>query len=147
MKSNMRKGFDYVGVSVSYICHDGKGNYLMSKRSTNCRDEHGTWDFGGGGLDLGCSVENTLLKELKEEYCVTPVSYEFVGYYDLFRKIEDKDTHWLALNFIVLVNPDEVKNGEPHKFDELKWFKLDNLPSPLHSAAPLFIKRYGDKLK
>ncbi len=142
----MQKGIDYVGVTVSYICHDGKGNYIMNKRSKNCRDEHGTWDFGGGGLDFGDTVEETLKKELREEYCVENISYEFLGYYDLFRELNGKKTHWLALNFLVLVDPKEVKNGEPHKFDDLQWFKIDNLPTPLHSAMPLFIKKYKDKL-
>jgi len=76
----MQKGFDYVGVTVSYICHDGEGNFLMNKRSINCRDEHGAWDFGGGGLDFGDTVEKTLYKEIKEEYCVEPSSHEFLGY-------------------------------------------------------------------
>ncbi|MEI7709419.1 MAG: hypothetical protein WCI76_01755 [bacterium] len=49
----MQKGVDYIAVGVSYFCHDGKGNYLMNKRSKNCRDEHGTWDLGGGGLEIG----------------------------------------------------------------------------------------------
>ena len=54
----MEKGIDYIGVGVSFICHDGKGNYLMNKRSKNCRDEHGKWDFGGGAVDF--SQENTV---------------------------------------------------------------------------------------
>lgn len=36
--------------------------------------------------------------------------------------------------------------GEPHKFTEVAWFKLNNLPKPLHSQFPDFIKRYKDKL-
>ncbi len=143
----MEKGIDYIGVTVSYICHDGEGNYLMSKRSKNCRDEHGTWDFGGGGLDRGDTVEKTLLKELKEEYCVEPITYEFLGYYDLFRQHDGKKTHWLALNFLVQVDPTQVRNGEPHKFDDLQWFKIDALPQPLHSAMPLFVEKYKEKLK
>lgn len=142
----MQKGIDYIGVTVSYICHDGKGNFVMSKRGQNCRDERGTWDFGGGGVDFGDTVEQTLLKELKEEYCVDPIKYEFMGYYDLFREHEGKKTHWIALNFLVLVNPAQVQNGEPHKFDEVRWVQLDNLPQPLHPAMNLFIGKYKDKL-
>lgn len=49
----MKKGEDYTGVSIVYLCHDGKGRYLLAKRSVNCRDEHGVWDCGGGGLEFG----------------------------------------------------------------------------------------------
>ena len=143
----MQKGIDYVGITVSYFCHDGKGNYIMSKRGKNARDEQGTWDFGGGGLDFGDSVEKTLLKETKEEYGVDLISYEFLGYYDLFRENEGKKTQWLALNFLVLIDPTQVKNCEPHKFDEVKFVRMDNLPTPLHSAMKIFIEKYKNKLK
>lgn len=71
----MQKGVDYIGVGVSYYCHDGHGKYLMNKRGMNCRDEHGAWDFGGGGIDFGEKVEETLQRELREEYCVENVKY------------------------------------------------------------------------
>ena len=38
----------------------------MSKRSVNARDEHGKWDIGAGGIELGQTVEETLEKEIKE---------------------------------------------------------------------------------
>lgn len=81
----MRKGFEYPGISVSYFCHDGQGNFVMAKRGVNCRDEHGTWDPGGGGLEFGDTVENTLRKEIKEEYCTDILKFEFLGYRDAHR--------------------------------------------------------------
>lgn len=143
----MNKGVDYVGISVSYMCHDGKGNFLLNKRSKNCRDEHGTWDFGGGGLDFGYSVEDLMKKELMEEYCISPLNYEFLGYLDIFRNLDGKDTHWISLEFLVEVDREKVKNGEPHKFDELGWFRLDNLPSPAHSSQKVLLEKFKDKLK
>jgi len=142
----MQKGIDYVAVCVGYLCHDGNGNFLFNKRSKNCRDEHGTWDFGGGGLDFGDTVLETMHKELQEEYCVEPVSYEFLGWEDLFRTIDGKKTHWLSIDFLVLIDREKVKNGEPHKFDELGWFRLDNLPEPLHSSVPGILEKFRDRL-
>ena len=63
----MKKGTDYIGVTVSYFCHDGKGNYVFNKRSVNCRDEHGRWDNGGGGLGVGENVLDPLPTQGKEE--------------------------------------------------------------------------------
>lgn len=131
----MKKGEDYTGITIIYTCHDGDGNYLLNKRGINCRDEQGSWDFGGGGLEFGDTVENTLRKEIMEEYCTDVISYEFLGYRDVHRENNGKKTHWLALDFKVLVDPKKVKNGEPHKFDEIGWFKLDQLPTPLHSQC------------
>ncbi len=142
----MQKGVDHVGITVSYMCHDGDGNFVMTKRSTNCRDEHGTWDFGGGGVDFGDSIEKTLVKEIKEEYCVDVENFEFLGYRDLFRTMNGTPTHWLSLVFLVKVDRSKVKNGEPHKFDDLQWFRLDNLPTPLHSMIPAHLEKFKDKL-
>lgn len=142
----MKIGEDYTGVTIVYLCHDGKGDILLSKRSKNCRDEHGRWDPGGGGLEFGDTVENTLKKEIMEEYCTDVMSYEFLGYRDVHREHNGKKTHWIALDFKVLVDPSKVSNGEPHKFDAVEWFSLDTLPFPLHSQFPTFLKLYRDKI-
>ena len=142
----MKKGEDYTGVSIIYLCHDGKGNYLLNKRSVQARDENGRWDCGGGGLEFGDTVENTLKKEIQEEYCTDVIGYEFLGYRDVHRMNNGRPTHWIALDFKVLVDRDKVKNGEPHKFDEIGWFKLGEFPEPLHSQLPLFLRDYKNRI-
>ena len=142
----MQKGVDYVGITVVYFCHDGKGNVLLSKRGKNSRDEHGTWDPGGGGVEFGDTIEDTLRKEIAEEYCTDILDYEFLGYRDILREHNGKKTHWIAIEFKVLVDREKVKNGDPHKFDAVEWFTLKNLPSPLHSQFPDFLEKYKDKL-
>lgn len=135
------KGVDYPGVTVCYLCHDGTGRFVMNLRSKNCRDEHGTWDGGGGGVDFGDTIETTLRKEVKEEYGVDALEIQFMGYREMFREHNGKKTHWIALDFKVLVDPKQVKNGEPHKFEKIGWFTLDTLPHPLHSQVPAFFKK------
>lgn len=142
----MEKGIDFIGITVVYFCHDGKGNYVLSKRGKNSRDEVGRWDPGGGALEFGQTVERTLKREIKEEYCTDILSYEFLGFQDVFRKLKGKRSHWLALVFKVLIDRSKVKNGEPHKFDQVAWFRFDDLPNPLHSQLIPFIKKYKDKL-
>lgn len=159
--NGMQKGIDHTGISIIFFCHDGEGNFLLSKRSANCRDEHGTWDPGGGGLELHDTVLDTLRKEIKEEYCTAVLAHEFLGYRDVHRHAPQKarlrysgatgehngqKTHWLALDFKVLVDKNKAKNGEPHKLDAIGWFRLDALPSPLHSQFPYFLEKYRDKL-
>lgn len=143
----MKKGEDYVGVVVSFFCHDGKGEYVFTKRSINCRDEHGRWDCGGGSLELHDTVEETLHKEIREELCTEVLSYEFLGYRDVHRESGGARTHWIALDFKVLVDRESVRNGEPHKFDAVEWFALDALPTPLHSQIAEEIELYRDRLE
>ncbi len=143
----MKKGFDCIGITVSFLCHDGEGNVLLNKRSVHCRDEHGHWDCGGGSVEFGQTIERTLRKEIKEEYNADVQSFEFLGYRDVFRVQEGQDTHWLSLDFLVKVDRAQVKNNEPHKFDELEWFKWGELPTPMHSQFPQFLKQYNQKIK
>jgi 8-oxo-dGTP diphosphatase len=142
----MKKGQDYIGVTVSFFCHDGEGNYVLQKRSTNCRDEHGRWDCGGGGIELGDTIEQTLKKEISEEYGVEVTDYEFLGVRDVHREQKGAKTHWVSIDYRVQLDRTKVRNGEPHKFEEIGWFSLDALPEPLHSALPLALEDYREKL-
>lgn len=142
-----KKGVDFTGVAVVYFCHDGAGNVLLNKRGVNSRDEQGRWDIGGGGVEFGIPVEENLRNEIREEYMTDVLAYEFLGFRDVHRENAGAKTHWIGLDFKVLVDRSKVKNGEPHKIDEVKWFTLDTLPSPIHSQIPTFIKLYEKKLR
>ena len=144
-----RIGVDYVGVTTAFYCHDGKGNFLLHKRSKNTRDNHGDWDVGGGKLEHGLTRRANVLKEIEEEYGCKGVIQEELPAYEIFRENNGDKTHWVAFPFIVKVNPREVRNNEPHKIDELGWFKLTKLPKPLHPASAIgfmqnkkFFKKY-----
>ncbi|MBU1033654.1 NUDIX domain-containing protein [Patescibacteria group bacterium] len=141
----MIPGIDYPAISIVFFCHDGCGNYLFSKRSVKCRDEHGCYDPGGGLLELHETVDQLLHRELQEEYNLEPLKYEFLGMREMHRANEGKKTHWIALDFKVLVDPSKVKNNEPHKFDELVWHRMNNLPNPMHSQFSVALEKYKDR--
>jgi ADP-ribose pyrophosphatase YjhB (NUDIX family) len=143
----MKKGIDYLAVGIVFFCHDGKGSVLLNKRSDKSRDERGTWDPGGGAVEIGESVENTVTRELKEEYCTKAINSEFLGYRDVHRIDEEGNkTHWVMLDFKVLVDKKKVKNGVPDKHEKIGWFNLNKLPKPLHSQFPFFLKKYKSAL-
>lgn len=144
----MQKGIDSIGVTVSFFCHDGHGKFLLAKRGQNARDERGKWDIGGGAIEFGQTVDQALESEIREEYCTDIVSKEFLGYQDVFRTQNGQQTHWIALYFRVQVDPTTVKNGEPHKLDEMKWFTKETMPpdEELHSQGPYFFQTYAEKL-
>jgi 8-oxo-dGTP diphosphatase len=129
----MKQGFDYIGVTVCFYCHDGKGNLLLNKRSQNCRDEKGRWDCGGGAVKFGETWEQAARREIKEEYCCEIVKLDFVGVNNVLRTHEGRKTHWVAVIFAAQLEPKKVKICDKDKIDEIAWFKLNKLPKPLHS--------------
>lgn len=139
----MKKGIDVPGVCVVFYCHDGKGNFIMGKRSKTTRDERGRWDPGGGAIEFGETAEEALVREIKEEYGTDVLEIEFLGYRDAHRTDHSgNNTHWVALDFKVLVNAKKVKNTAPLDHDEVDWFTLDNLPKPVHSQLSIFLRKY-----
>ena len=138
--------FILLGIGVAFFCHDGNGKFLMQKRSVHARDEYGKWETGGGGIEFGHTVEDTLRKEIQEEYGTDVLEYEFLGYRDVHREHKGKSTHWIMIDFKVLVDPANVQIGEPDMCDEIGWFRLDALPDNIHSQIPRVLELYRDKL-
>jgi len=144
----MKKGVDFTGISTVFFCHDGQGNILMHKRSKNCRDEQGNWDIGGGGLEFGLSPEENLRKEIMEEYGVEVIECSLLGHRNVNRKLVDgTPTHWIAFDYLVLVDRNKIILGDPDKMEVIEWFTLDNLPESLHSQLPFFLADYQERLE
>lgn len=119
----------------------------MGKRSQKARDEHGTWDVGGGGLKWGQTAEENVRREVKEEYGAEVLEITFMGYDDVFRNLADgTPTHWLALRFAVRVDRDQVSIQEPELQEDGGWFTLDDLPTPLHSQMMPFFNKYKNEI-
>ncbi|MCX6727754.1 MAG: NUDIX domain-containing protein [Candidatus Saccharibacteria bacterium] len=127
------RGIDYIGVTINFLVHDGKGNILLQKRSKNCRDEQGRWDIGGGAVEFGETLDEAVIREVREEYRTEPIELELNKVFTALREHEGMKTHWVGINYTVLVDPETVSIGEPHKADELGWFGADSLPDPMHS--------------
>lgn len=123
----------------------------MHMRSTNCRDEKGAWDSGGGKLEFGLTLEENVLKEIQEEYGCDAIIEEQLPAITLLRQSpEGTNTHWIIVPFILLIteeNSKKVKIGDPEKMVEIGWFTLSNLPNPLHSGFQKTVTRYKNNFK
>jgi 8-oxo-dGTP diphosphatase len=138
----MKIGFDYIGITTPFYCIDSQGRILLHKRTTECRDEHHRWDTGSGKLEKGLTLEQNALQEVLEEYGCKGEIAGTLPAHDIFRTQDGEATHWVAVPFFVKVNPDDVKNNEPHKIAEIGWFTLDSLPEPLHTGFAFTLSKY-----
>ncbi|MBI4032665.1 NUDIX domain-containing protein [Candidatus Berkelbacteria bacterium] len=129
----MQPGVDHIGVTCIFACHDDAGRIVLAKRNNSARDEKGRWDLGGGRVHFGETLEQTVRREVREEYGTDPIEVTLLHAYSALRMNDGVPTHWVALLHAVRVNPAEVYLAEPHKFTELGWFSLEALPTPLHS--------------
>jgi 8-oxo-dGTP diphosphatase len=142
-----KKGVDSIGVAVICFCHDGKGKYLVEKRSQNTRDEQGNWSTGGGSVEFGEHIEDAVRREAREEYSTELLDIEFLGFRDVHRTNSDgQKTHWVVFDYRARVDPATVKIGEPDMTDELRWVAIADIPSPRHSQFAVFLEKYTDVL-
>lgn len=127
----MKAGVDYVGIYVVSVCHDGEGNVLYTHRSSKARDEQEKWNIGAGGtLEVGESLHECLLRELKEETGADAKEIEYLGHREIFREKGEVKTHWIGHYYKVLVDKDEVRVME-ESCDGILWQSFHNHPSPM----------------
>ena len=99
------------------------GSVLLARRSPRRRAYPSVWSFPGGHVDQGESLEQTLVRELREEVAVVPQTY------NLFAVISDPNAAAadpIAYHMFVVTG---WEGGEPTIVDdehtELTWFAFE----------------------
>lgn len=125
-----KKGVDYIGVAIGVLMFNDKGQIFLSKRSQNAKNERGTWEMPGGSVEFGETLEDAAKREIKEEFGVDiEIMRQFTAENHF---IPAEGQHWVPTSFQAKIKDgQEPKIMEPEKCDEIGWFDLDNLPSPL----------------
>lgn len=134
-------GFDYIGVSVGAMILNEKDELFLSKRSQNCKNEKGSWEIPGGGVDFGEKLTDAIKREMMEEYGVEIDIVEQFPAVDHI--IPDENQHWVPTTFLAKLKSGSMpKIMEPSKCDGIGWFPLNALPSPLSIITKLDLAYY-----
>ena len=143
-----RTGIYYIGITVPFYCNDGEGDFLLHQRSSNARDEQGSWDFGGERVEISDdSIESAVLRGVMEEWGVSGEIQEQLPPHLIKRKIKGTQTVWLAVPHFIKLNIRSARIMEPHKFSQMGIFRLDSLPTPLHSGVQFTMNRYPERFE
>jgi len=142
----MKKGIDYIGVSVGALIINDKSEILLNKRSKNTRNEQGSWEAPGGAVDFWEKREDAIRREVKEEF---DIDIKIIATLQTSDEILPKyRQHWVATTYIAKIkNGQKPKIMEPNKCDGIDWFPLNNLPSPVSYITRLDLQAYKDYLK
>lgn len=131
----MNVGIDYIGVGVGAIIVNKEGKYFLNLRGKKARNEKGKWEFPGGKLEFGESLQESIIREIQEEFGFKIKPTKQLSTYNHI--IPDELQHWVAIAYLCEVVKGEPKILEPHKSTQIGWFDLDEiekLPLTLASA-------------
>ena len=121
------------GVGLCVILMNRSDEVLLGKR----KGDHGggLWAFPGGHLEHFEEFEDCAIRELQEETGLENIdNYKILDYRpsaitnDFFHSSKK---HYITLFIRAEYKSGEIKNMEPDKCEEWKWFKWDNFPNLL----------------
>lgn len=139
-KGKLKPGKDYIGVGGGILILNKKNETLLLKRGKNSKNEVGYWNKPGGAIDHGEKVINAMKREISEEIGVKIDIWGYLPHADSIMK-KDKQ-HWVGFNYLGRVKSGNIRNMEPHKFDDVRWFALNKLPEKLSPMTREAIKNY-----
>ncbi len=118
-----------------------EGKILLLRRF-NTGYEDGNYSVCAGHVDGNEVYYEAMLREAKEEIGVIIHKSELEPVQIMHRKSVDERMDYF---FVTSDWQGELKNMEPNKCDELKWFSLDNLPVNTVSYVKYAIQQYLNK--
>lgn len=127
-----------VGVQVLLVDHE-LGAVLLGKRQNTFGA--GSWALPGGHLEFGESFEDAAARELKEETNIS--ASELRTFMPLNTPYET--THYVQIGVEVLRHHGELRNMEPDKCSDLRYFQLSDLPEPLFEPSRPFLEHALDR--
>jgi ADP-ribose pyrophosphatase YjhB (NUDIX family) len=132
----------YCGRTATAIILYSEGRVLLIKRDT--LPFKGFWALPGGRMDPGEVVEQTCVREVKEETGLDVEIVCKVGDYHEYGSREGVDYDYYPACFVVNVVGGTVV-GQESEVQEIGLFSLNELPEPLAFEHDQMIKDYKKK--
>ena len=144
----MKKWIDYIWVGCWVLVVNKKHEVLLLKRTDKWNSWcHWEWTRPWWGIEFWETVEEALKREVLEEIWVDIELFGNISYIDDIRKENWIQYHWIWFACFWKILSWELKNLEPEKHSEIKWFSLDNLPEKIANYTMVWILEYREYLK
>lgn len=136
-----------IKIGLGVMIKDGN-KILLGHRCKKTKDTGGiyepdTWTLPGGKQEYNETMFEGAIREVKEETNLDISDLEILGATDDIQP----DRHYITMHIIANKYTGELKNLEPTKHSEWKWFELNDLPENLYSPSRKFIESYLNKYK
>lgn len=125
-------------VGVGVLLTDSHGRVLLTLRKRP--PEAGYWSIVGGKVDFLETLEQCAIREAREEVGVEISLRSLLCVTD--HCLPGENQHWVSPAYLGQILSGEATNCEPAKTREVRWFKLDHLPSNLTMTARNAIHAY-----
>ncbi len=141
--SDMRKIIGHsplVVVAAMAILYNKEKGMLLEKRT-----DTGEWCNPGGAIELGETIEEALKREIKEE---TNLEFKNPKLFDIKANVHmvypnNDEVYYTDIVYIIEDFWGELAHDEESQ--ELKFFKLDNLPENIMPTQIDYIKNFIDQ--
>jgi 8-oxo-dGTP diphosphatase len=134
----------YIGKTSTAIIPYPQNQILLIKRGT--KPFVGYWALPGGRMDPGESIEQTIVREVKEETGLIVTIVDKLGEYTEKGVKDDIEYEYYPTCFVVKTVGGELKKQDS-EIQEMRLFSLNALPKPLAFEHDLMIKDYLKKLR
>ncbi|NPA38530.1 MAG: NUDIX domain-containing protein [Candidatus Nanohaloarchaeota archaeon] len=124
---------EQVRVGVAVIV-EKNGKILIGLRKSKTHG-NGTWQFPGGHLEYKESFEVCAKREVKEETNLEVEDLQVVGVTNDY--FEETGRHYVTIFVKANKVTGELINKEPHKCEEWKWIKKEELASLPNLFLPI----------
>ncbi len=114
-------------VPASYLLLKKDGKILLSRRA-NTGYKDGMYSLPAGHFDGSETAEEVVVREAKEEIGITVKTEDLEFIHVLHRVADEGGYERIDFFFACSKWQGEITNMEPHKCDDLSWFKPDELP-------------------
>lgn len=117
---------------------------LLKRQNTGYGD--GKYGLVSGHVESGESFQKAMMREAKEEANIVINEKDILRTHIQHRKSLDDRSERVDAYFLVEKWQGEIKNNEPYKCAELKWFSIEKLPSNTIKAVRAALDNIFDRI-